>query len=331
MSAARGPSKFVIHETWLLAWRCLVNDERPGGELFRDPAAKVVWAEICALDEASQHDVLEALRVRLVALDSRSGEISHKRARAVAALPARGLCGHGESGIDAHARIALPAKVAVADHRRRPWGPEDNPAPGHARDAAHSNSALGSEDAPLPLLAMIDALEPVAVREVALILEARLTPIQTAEERRQEELGYLASILSLPEARDPSSPRATPLRDYYDEHRPASAPQSQRLCERYGSWTKACRAARGLIDPESRARAWTHGFTGKRKPPPYTRDEVVLAASGPQHPSRYPPRTRFTAVCPSPLRAGGRCARATCREVHACPRQLGLQPDPAPP
>lgn len=78
--------EFVIRETWLLAWRCLVNDERPRGELFRDPSAAVVWAGICALDEASQHDVLEALRVRLVAFDSRSGEISHKRARAVAAL-----------------------------------------------------------------------------------------------------------------------------------------------------------------------------------------------------------------------------------------------------
>jgi hypothetical protein len=64
----------------------LLIEDRPRGELFRDPAAKVVWAGICALDEASQHDVLDQLRLRLVVFDTRKGDINTKRARAVAAL-----------------------------------------------------------------------------------------------------------------------------------------------------------------------------------------------------------------------------------------------------
>lgn len=43
------------------------------------------------------------------------------------------------------------------------------------------------------------------------------------------------------------------------------------------SWTKACRAAAGLLDPDSTAKPWAHGRTGKRAAPRYTRDEVVRA------------------------------------------------------
>jgi hypothetical protein len=144
------------------------------------------------------------------------------------------------------------------------------------REAA-TRTTTARAGAPGPLLAMIDALEPEAMREVALLLDTRLTPLVSAEERRFRELGFLAEILDVPDARDPRSPRTTPTRYYYDEHKPPGAPQAQRLCERYGSWTKACRAARGLIGTEPGARAWTHGFTGKRKPPKYTRDEVIRA------------------------------------------------------
>lgn len=65
-----------------------LEDERPRGQLFRDPSAAVVWAGICALDEASQHDVLEQLRLRLAAPGTRKGEHNQKRARAIAALRA---------------------------------------------------------------------------------------------------------------------------------------------------------------------------------------------------------------------------------------------------
>lgn len=135
---------------------------------------------------------------------------------------------------------------------------------------------------PPPLLAMVDALDPDAVREIKTLLEVRLFPVADPSQYRQEELGFLASIMELPEAFDQNSPRATPKRDYYDKHKPTSAPNSQRLTDNYGSWTKACRAARGLTGAigapaEPRARAWTHGYTGKRKPADYTRDEIVRA------------------------------------------------------
>jgi hypothetical protein len=131
--------------------------------------------------------------------------------------------------------------------------------------------------APPSLLAMVDALDPEAVREIFLLLSARLSPPPDPATYRREELSFLADILDLPEARDQESQRATPMRSYYDENKPPEAPNRQRLTDNYGSWTKACRAARGLIGAEPAARAWSHGFTGKRKPPDYTKDEIALA------------------------------------------------------
>jgi hypothetical protein len=84
-------------------------------------------------------------------------------------------------------------------------------------------------------------------------------------------------IIDLSEAYSRTSPRSTPKRDYYDKHKPPSAPSSQRLTDTYESWTKACRAARGLTGVEPGARPWTHGYTGKREPADYTQDEIVHA------------------------------------------------------
>jgi len=53
---------------------------------FTDPSAEVVWAAICALDEGSQHEVLEELRQRLAAADLRETPQQTRQARAVAAL-----------------------------------------------------------------------------------------------------------------------------------------------------------------------------------------------------------------------------------------------------
>lgn len=63
-----------------------LEDERPRRGLFKDPAAVPVWAGILALDEATQHEVLKELRVRLVAFDTREGGIDKRRAKAIAAL-----------------------------------------------------------------------------------------------------------------------------------------------------------------------------------------------------------------------------------------------------
>lgn len=127
---------------------------------------------------------------------------------------------------------------------------------------------------PGSLIAMIGALELDAVSELELVLAVRLA---VPAERRESELGFLAAILGLPEAMGPSSARATPLQSYYDDHRPESSPSGRRLCPNYGSWTKACRAAGGFADPASGAKPWTHGETGGRAAPRYTREEVVGA------------------------------------------------------
>lgn len=57
-------------------------------QLFPDPAARVVWAGVCALDEASQHDVLRELGNRL-AFPAERGAVNTRQvreARAIAAL-----------------------------------------------------------------------------------------------------------------------------------------------------------------------------------------------------------------------------------------------------
>lgn len=135
---------------------------------------------------------------------------------------------------------------------------------------------------PPALLAMVDALKPDPVREISVLLEARLCPPPAAATHRFDELGFLADMITDADAYDAGSPRSTPKRDYYDMNKPPEAPNSQRLCERYGTWTKACRAASTLLGApacggRSKARAWSHGFGGGRRPADYTRDEVILA------------------------------------------------------
>lgn len=55
-------------------------------ERFQEPAARVVWAGICALDEGMQHLILEELRERLHIVERRESPRETRAARAVAAL-----------------------------------------------------------------------------------------------------------------------------------------------------------------------------------------------------------------------------------------------------
>lgn len=83
---------------------------------------------------------------------------------------------------------------------------------------------------------MIGALEVDAVRELELVLAVRLAvPVEAPTARRESELGFLASILGVPEAMDLRSPRRTPRQSWYDENRPAGAPSGRRLCSNYGA------------------------------------------------------------------------------------------------
>lgn len=56
----------------------------PRGEQFADPSARAVWAALCALDPASQHDVLAELQERLGAPVLASSDVRTRRA--IAAL-----------------------------------------------------------------------------------------------------------------------------------------------------------------------------------------------------------------------------------------------------
>jgi hypothetical protein len=59
---------------------------KPRLKLFSDPSAEVIWAGICALDEASQHEVLAELRRRLARAELRDGPTDVRRADAIRGL-----------------------------------------------------------------------------------------------------------------------------------------------------------------------------------------------------------------------------------------------------
>lgn len=71
---------------------------RPRLTHFEEQATEVVWAGICALDEAEQHLVLEALRERLGRSEARESPHAVKVARAIAGLrEVAGILGHSPS------------------------------------------------------------------------------------------------------------------------------------------------------------------------------------------------------------------------------------------
>jgi hypothetical protein len=94
---------------------------------------------------------------------------------------------------------------------------------------------VSSTVAPAPLLAMLDALSPAALREVERLLNARLYVEITPADEREDKLVLLMRLQQTHGRR--------PERIVYDEVRPPRSTSSRRLVEIYGSWTKACRAA----------------------------------------------------------------------------------------
>ncbi len=112
------------------------------------------------------------------------------------------------------------------------------------------------------------------MRAVAL----KLSPIPTASDRREEELGLLHSMLEEAGCTE-AGIRRIPRIDY-DARRSPPSPPSKVLVERYGSWLRACQAAAGLRAPKGEQagrRPWSIRTLGNRRPPAYTRDEVLDA------------------------------------------------------
>lgn len=62
------------------------SNEVPRGDLFADPSTRLVWAAICTLEEAAQHEVLRHLRERLAVAGDRETPQQIRIARSIAAL-----------------------------------------------------------------------------------------------------------------------------------------------------------------------------------------------------------------------------------------------------
>lgn len=136
---------------------------------------------------------------------------------------------------------------------------------------------LGSEVSVRDVLrAMIDTLPREALLELEAALASDLSPAPTASEARSQELGQVAAML----AELPVSARRL-TRSTYDRQRTPEAPSSSTLVNRYGSWVRVRRAARALTDGDysttGTARAWATPTRGRRRPPDYTRGEVIRA------------------------------------------------------
>lgn len=151
---------------------------------------------------------------------------------------------------------------------------------------------------------MVAALSPLGRHELMAVLRAELAPAPSATDRILAELGALAELLRThPGARVRTEvrrgriePSATPAddmvvlaslprrswrvidRQQYDRLRPDSAPTSELLQARYGTWSKACRAADGLL-PDGRytgvGKPWVSVNRGRPKAPRYTREEML--------------------------------------------------------
>ena len=92
-------------------------------------------------------------------------------------------------------------------------------------------------------------------------------------------LAFLAELLARP-ASGTTRPVGGVSRQLYEQERHESTPPAQRLVELFGSWQRACRAAKGLL-PDGRwtgpANPWAQPVRGRPRAKPYTRDEVRAA------------------------------------------------------
>ena len=137
----------------------------------------------------------------------------------------------------------------------------------------------GGVSVPPAIAAMLDALEPAAILELERALRLRLQPTQSKAEQRVELLGFLAELLAQP-LTDSTRSTGRVSRRHYEQERPESAPQAQRLVELFGSWQRACRAANGLLPDgrwTGRANPWAQPVRGRPRAKPYTKDEVRAA------------------------------------------------------
>lgn len=184
-------------------------------------------------------------------LERRWGCFGEAARRAIPDLASRGY------------RLAGPARVErrVSRAARRDsgaWRSDDAPrdAPRHAagdgaasrkapRTTPRRGPATPEPALPVALVAMLDELSPLALRELERVLRHRTSESPSPSTRRRvAQLSFLAELL----ARTPGRVgTARVSRKDYEAARPASATSADVLQRAYGSWLAACRAADGLL------------------------------------------------------------------------------------
>ena len=100
---------------------------------------------------------------------------------------------------------------------------------------------------------MFHRLDPELRETFLRAVHQHLNAPEAASKRRWRELGFLATLLD----KVPQPPDALPHieRQVYERRRATEAPEAPRgawLCERYGSWKRACYAAWGVLRDGSR-------------------------------------------------------------------------------
>lgn len=212
---------------------------------FRDPAAQVVWAALCTLEEAAQHELLTALQQRLAFPEERLSPHAARVARGVAALrEVAALVGRSPSvGEYRRLRDQNPERRWPDDSSVRQWlGGNWNDALTEAGlDALPDPIAHHPERGPH----FSDEELLAAIRECANDLGQ---PIQELSFQR-----YLCWA------------RSSRVRK-----RPGRRPQGQLPYERFDGWTKAKAAALGVEDMDL-AGAGGRGYR-------YTEEQVFTAA-----------------------------------------------------
>lgn len=192
---------------------------------------------------------------------------------------------------DPEAALCLSVAPAAASG----LAPADVVAAAPTSDAAAGalTAAVGLVDPTEPtpavhaLLVMLDSATDFGVVELEDALGALMKgPAPTTTELRVAELSALSQLLESELAVTYARHRIAPVQvsqRAYDATRPAGAPTSETLIQRYGGakkdgWSWACRAAWGLL-PDGRktkpGTGWASGLRGKKRPPRSDRDLVI--------------------------------------------------------
>jgi hypothetical protein len=224
----------------------------PRGDMFADPSARMVWAAICILEEAAQHEILAALRERLALAGERETPHDVRIARAVAALrEASDLLELGENlSVERYKRIR-------EQHEDFGWPPE-----GSIRRwlGGSWNDALGRAG----LEAVPDG-DVTTYRLGSAITRDEVIAAVQACAREGDSVPTLSQYVFW--AKQPAVRR-----------RPGRRPLSQSAFDRlFGGWLPALIAA-GLVDAEAPARAPSPG-PGQVRPSGYrfTREQIRAA------------------------------------------------------